>query len=76
MVLFKNLLWLYPEAVQQFTEDKLVFFIENMHDQATAYAYNFQCTYNPLDKVIEFYESLLKLERDQVQLLSNKLESK
>ena len=76
MVLFKNLLWLYPEAVQQFTEDKLVFFIENMHDHATAYAYNFQCTYNPLDKVIEFYESLLKLERDQVQLLSNKLESK
>jgi len=47
-----------------------------MHDQATAYAYNFQCTYNPLDKVVELYERLLQIERDKVQLLKNKLESK
>jgi len=65
-----------PEAVQHFTEDTLVFFIESMNDQATAYAYNFQCTYNPLDKVVELYERLLQLERDKVQILKNKLESK
>ncbi len=65
-----------PEAVQHFTEDILVFFIENMHDQATAYNYNFQCTYNPLDKVVELYERLLQIERDKVQLLKNKLEDK
>lgn len=65
-----------PEAVKNFTEDKLVFFIENMHEHATAYNYNFQCTYNPLDKVIELYERLLQLEREKVQLLNNKLEGK
>jgi transcriptional regulator with XRE-family HTH domain len=65
-----------PEAVQHFNEDILVFFIENMHDQATAYKYNFQCTFNPLDKVVELYERLLQLERDKVQLLKNKLEDK
>lgn len=65
-----------PEAVQNFTEEKLVFFIENMHDQSIAYAYNFQCTYNPLDKVVELYERLLQLERDKVVLLKNKLEDK
>lgn len=65
-----------PEAVKNFTEEKLVFFIENMHEHATAYAYNFQCTYNPLDKVIELYERLLQLEREKVQLLKNKLEGK
>ncbi|HPS89447.1 MAG TPA: hypothetical protein PLC35_05680, partial [Methanosarcina vacuolata] len=64
------------EAVQSFTEEKLVFFIENMHDQSTAYAYNLLCTYNPLDKVVELYERLLQLERDKMQLLKNKLESK
>jgi len=65
-----------PQAVQSFSEEKLVFFIENMHEHSTAYAYNFQCTYNPLDKVIELYERLLQLERDKVQLLNNKLEEK
>jgi transcriptional regulator with XRE-family HTH domain len=62
-----------PEAVRHFNEDILVFFIENMHDQATAYNYNFRCTFNPLDKVVELYERLLQLERDKVQLLRNKL---
>lgn len=64
------------EAVRSFTEEKMVFFIENMHDQSTAYNYNFQCTYNPLDKVVELYERLLQLEKDKVQLLKNKLENK
>ncbi len=63
-----------PETVQNFSEDKLVFFIENMHDHATAYNYNFQCTYNPLDKVVELYERLLQIERDKVQMLKNKLQ--
>lgn len=57
-----------PEAVKNFTEEKLVFFIENMHEHATAYNYNFQCTYNPLDKVVELYERLLQLEREKAQL--------
>lgn len=69
-----NALGVTPETVQNFTEDKLVFFIENMHDQATAYNYNFQCTYNPLDKVIELYERLLQIERDKVQMLIDILE--
>jgi len=47
-----------------------------MHDQATAYSHNLQCTFNPLDKVIELYERLLQLECDKVQLLKNKLEEK
>jgi len=71
-----NALGLSREAVLNFTEDKLVFFIENMHDQATGYAYNFQCTYNPLEKVVELYERLLQLERDKVQILKDQLYAK
>ena len=65
-----------PQAVESFSEEKLVFFIKNMHEHSTAYAYNFQCTFNPLDKVIELYERLLQLEHDKVQLLKNILEDK
>jgi Helix-turn-helix. len=65
-----------PEAVRCFTEETLVFFIENMHDKSSAYNYNFQCTYNPLDKVVELYERLLQLEREKVFILQKKLEEK
>ncbi len=64
------------EAVQHFTEETLVFFIENMYDQTTAYSHNFECIYNPLDKVVELYERLLQLELEKVQLLLNKLNDK
>lgn len=61
------------ESVRHFTEDNLVFFIQNMHDYATAYEHNFQCTFNPIDKVVELYEQLLQLERNKVQILQEKL---
>jgi len=60
------------EAIKNFSEEVLVFHIQNMHDNATAYAYNFQCTYNPLDKVVELYERLLASEREKTELMGNK----
>lgn len=56
-----------PEAIKNFSEEALIFHIEHMHDQASA-SYNFQCTYNPLDKVIELYERLLASEREKTLL--------
>ncbi|WP_131539691.1 helix-turn-helix domain-containing protein [Pedobacter nototheniae] len=60
------------EAIKNFSEEVLIFHIQNMHDNSTAYAYNFQCTYNPLDKVVELYERLLASEREKIELLKNK----
>jgi transcriptional regulator with XRE-family HTH domain len=57
------------EAITNFSEEVLVFHIQNMHDNATAYAYNFKCNYNPLDKVIELYERLLESEREKARLM-------
>ncbi len=67
-----DVLGVSPEAIRNFSEEALVFHIQNMHDQATAYAYNFQCTFNPLDKVVELYERLLESERDKARLAANK----
>jgi len=67
-----DVLGVSPEAIKNFSEEALVFHIQNMHDQATAYAYNFQCTYNPLDKVVELYERLLESEREKAKLIAGK----
>jgi len=67
-----DVLGVSPEAIRNFSEEALVFHIQNMHDQATAYAYNFQCNFNPLDKVVELYERLLESEREKARLAANK----
>jgi len=71
-----DVLGVSPEAIKNFSEEALVFHIQNMHDQATAYAYNFQCTYNPLDKVVELYERLLESEREKAKLEAGKNKDK
>ncbi len=66
-----NVLGVSAEAIKNFSEEMLVFHIQNMHDNATAYQYNFQCTYNPLDKVVELYERLIQSEKDKGKLMGN-----
>jgi len=60
------------EAIKNFSDEVLIFHIQNMHDNASAYQYNYQCHYNPLDKVVELYERLLQSEREKVELLKGK----
>jgi len=60
------------EAIKNFSEEVLIFHIQNMHDNASGYQYNYQCHYNPLDKVVELYERLLQREREKNELLKNK----
>jgi len=67
-----DVLGVSAEAIKNFSEEVLIFHIQNMHDNASAYQYNYQCHYNPLDKVVELYERLLQSEREKVELLKNK----
>jgi transcriptional regulator with XRE-family HTH domain len=60
------------DAIKNFNEEVLIFHIQNMNDNSTAYSYNYQCHYNPLDKVVELYERLLASEREKIDLLKNK----
>lgn len=67
-----KILGVSAEAIKNFSEEVLIFHIQNMHDNSTAYSYNYQCHYNPLDKVVELYERLLQSEREKVELLKGK----
>jgi transcriptional regulator with XRE-family HTH domain len=60
------------DAIKNFSEEVLIFHIQNMHDNASAYQYNYQCHYNPLDKVVELYERLLASEREKIEILKGK----
>jgi transcriptional regulator with XRE-family HTH domain len=73
------------EAIKNYNEESLILHIENMHDQSSAYNenYNFHCTFNPIDKLVEaldenkrLYEQLLKSEREKITLLEKMLAGK
>ncbi|MDX5438723.1 MAG: helix-turn-helix transcriptional regulator [Pontibacter sp.] len=71
------------EAIKNFREDGDMFHIEHMHDHASAGKGNFnQCTFNPLDKLIEvmdenkkLYERLLASEREKIEILKQQQNS-
>ncbi|KAA5537255.1 helix-turn-helix transcriptional regulator [Taibaiella lutea] len=65
------------EAFQNFDEEQAINIISNtFHDGAVANAgtANFNCTFNPLDKVMELFERLLASEREKVELMKEILE--
>lgn len=64
------------DAVKNFSEDAAVNFVANtFHDSTVGNTYH-QCSFNPLDKVIELYERMLQIEREKVSLLEEVLKGK
>ena len=64
-----------PEAIENFDEQAALNVISNTfnsHDNSTLNAISHQCTFNPLDKLVELYERMIK-DRDQMILRLEKL---
>jgi len=58
------------EAIKNFTEEGPVFHIQNMNDNSGNFnQYNF----NPIEKIVELYDALLKSEREKVELMEKLL---
>lgn len=73
------------EAIRNFNEDAALNFINNFRDSSVNNGplNNYNCTFNPLEKLVEaieenkkLYEALLKSEREKVALLERMLENK
>lgn len=68
-----------PEAIQRFDEENALNIISNTftsHDTSTLNAINHNCTFNPLDKLVEayeenkkLYERLIEAEKEKVAYL-------
>ena len=62
------------EAIKNFDEQAAINIISNtFHDESSAYNQNYKCTFNPVEKIIELYEELLKVEREKAEILQKML---
>ena len=59
-----------PEAIRSFSEEPANHFFNTFYDHS---GFNYQCTFNPLDKVMELYERLLASERKRFRSLKKRL---
>ena len=66
------------EAIKNFDEEAAINIVSNtfhdFKDNAFASAMNYQCSFNPIDKIVELYESLVKSEREKVEMLQKLLD--
>src|SRR3954469_18294068 len=64
-------LGLSSDAIKNFNEDSIFNVISNTftsHDNSTLNAVNYFPTFNPIDKIVELYDALLKAEREKIAL--------
>jgi len=71
------------EAFQNFDEEQAVNIIANtFHDSAVANTFkdesqaNFNCSFNPLDKMVELYERMLQQQKQMIDKLEKLIQDK
>ena len=65
-----------PEAIKSFNEENAYHYINTFNDHSTGAFNNYHCTFNPIDKIVELYEALLKSECEKMALLERMLAEK
>ena len=63
------------DAIKNFDEENAANYFNTFNDNSTGAFNNFQCNFNPLDKIIELYERMLKSEKEKNQLLQKIIDS-
>ena len=64
------------DAIKNFDEQAAINIISttfNSHDNSTAFAYQSSLSFNPIDKVIELYERMLKDKTEMIEKLESLL---
>jgi transcriptional regulator with XRE-family HTH domain len=72
-----NVLKIPVDAIKNFDEDTAINILSNSftsNDQSTLNVINHNCTFNPIDKIVELYEALVQSEREKVALLQHLLD--
>ncbi|MGI9582811.1 XRE family transcriptional regulator [Chryseobacterium sp. RRHN12] len=67
------------EAIENFDEEQAVNIISNTftsNDASTLNAVNIQPTFNPLDKIVELYERMLKQQQEIIDKLEKLIQNK
>jgi transcriptional regulator with XRE-family HTH domain len=68
------------EAIENFSEESVFSYFNTFYDNSTNQGQingpNNNCTFNPLDKVVELYERLVQAEKEKVDYLEKLLKGK
>ena len=56
------------DGIKNFSEEGIVYYFNTFNDSSNG-DFRHNCTFNPLDKVVELYERLLASEREKIELL-------
>ena len=74
---FANALHVPVESIEDFREEAAQnIFSGTWNDQASSIVTTYQPSFNPIDKIAELYERLLKSEQEKVALLEQRLKEK
>ncbi|WP_291130137.1 helix-turn-helix domain-containing protein [Flavobacterium sp. UBA7682] len=57
------------DTIKNFSEDAIFNYFNSFHDSSVNHGPYNNCTFNPLDKVVELYERLLEAEKEKNALL-------
>ena len=75
-----KLLKVPADAIKNFDEEAAINIVSNtfhdFKDNAIASAMNYQCSFNPIDKIVELYELLIKSEKERSELLQRLLDQR
>ncbi|TDX11709.1 helix-turn-helix domain-containing protein [Flavobacterium sp. S87F.05.LMB.W.Kidney.N] len=66
------------DAIKNFSEEGVINYFNSFHDNivTTGSIFATNCTFSPLDKVVELYERLVQAEKDKVEYLEKLLNGK
>ncbi|MET3027908.1 helix-turn-helix transcriptional regulator [Flavobacterium sp. UW10123] len=70
------------EAIKNFSDEAVFNYFNTFNDAVSNSSFgqgannNYDCTFNPLDKVVELYERLVQAEKDKVEYLEKLLNGK
>lgn len=56
------------EAIKNFDEEAAISYINTFNDNSKG-DFNYHCTFNPIDKVVELYERMLKEKNELIEKL-------
>ena len=63
------------DAIKNFDEQAAINVISNTFHDQSANNVNYQCTFNPLDKMVELYERMLKDKNEMIERLESLLKN-
>ena len=68
------------EALQNFDDEQAINNINNtfqdFKDNAMASALNYQCSFNPIDKMVELYERMIQQQKEMIERLEKLIKEK